>query len=165
MPIRKTDKGWYWGSHGAYPTKAQALAVARAAYAHGYKEEEQMANKTGEFVGTMLHSAVITHIMHLSVKGTGSYAKHKALQEYYEGIPDLVDTVAESIMGCYGEIITGYPAMYGSKESDPLSLMLSLRDYVVSARTEMPQESQIQNEIDNIATLIDSTLYKLRFLA
>jgi len=124
-----------------------------------------MTDRTAEFVGTMLHSAVITHIMHLSVKGTGSYAKHKALQEYYEGIPDLVDSVAESIMGCYGEIITGYPAMYGSKESDPLSLMLSLRDYVVSARTEMPQESQIQNEIDNIASLIDSTLYRLRFLA
>jgi hypothetical protein len=28
----------------------------------------------------------------------------------------------------------------------------------------MPQESNIQNEIDTIATLIDSTIYKLRFL-
>lgn len=165
MPIRKTDKGWWWGSKGAYATKAQALAVARAAYAHGYKEEAEMTDRTAEFVGTMLHSAVITHIMHLSVKGTGSYAKHKALQEYYEEIPELVDTVAESIQGCYGEIITGYPAMYGSNETDPLTYMLKLRDYVVEARQDMPQESQIQNEIDGIATLIDSTLYKLRFLA
>ena len=124
-----------------------------------------MTDRTAEFVGTMLHSAVITHIMHLSVKGTGSYAKHKALQEYYEGIPDLVDSVAESIMGCYGEIITGYPVMYGSNETDPLTYLLSLRDYVVDVRTELPQESQIQNEIDNIASLIDSTLYRLRFLA
>jgi len=37
MPLRKTKAGWYWGSKGAFPTKAQALAVARAAYAHGYK--------------------------------------------------------------------------------------------------------------------------------
>jgi len=28
-----------------------------------------------------------------------------------------------------------------------------------------PQDSELQNEIDNIANLINSTLYKLRFLA
>jgi len=39
MPIRKTDKGWYWGSRGPFTTKAKALAVARAAYAGGYKED------------------------------------------------------------------------------------------------------------------------------
>jgi len=41
MPLRKTKAGWYWGSKGAFPTKAQALAVARAAYAHGYKGEKK----------------------------------------------------------------------------------------------------------------------------
>ena len=40
MPIRKTDKGWYWGSQGPFATKAKALAVARAAYASGYKEQD-----------------------------------------------------------------------------------------------------------------------------
>ena len=40
MPIRKTDKGWYWGSRGPFTTKAKALAVARAAYASGYKEQD-----------------------------------------------------------------------------------------------------------------------------
>jgi uncharacterized protein len=39
MPIRKTDKGWYWGGQGPFLTKAKALAVARAAYANGYKED------------------------------------------------------------------------------------------------------------------------------
>lgn len=164
MPIRKTSAGWFWGSKGPFATKAKAVSVGQAAHASGFKEEMAMSDRTAEFVGTMLHTAVIAHIMHLSVKGTGSYAKHKALQEYYEGIPDLVDTVAESIQGCYGELISGYPAMYGSNESDPLTYLVSIRDYVLDARTDMPQDSQIQNEIDNIATLIDSTLYKLRFL-
>jgi hypothetical protein len=40
MPLRKTKAGWYWGSKGAFPTKAQALAVARAAYVHGYQGDE-----------------------------------------------------------------------------------------------------------------------------
>ena len=161
MPIRKTDKGWYWGSKGAYATKAQALAVARAAYAHGYKEAEQMADKTGEFVGTLLHSAVITHIMHLQSK---SYAEHKALGEYYAGIPDLVDGVAEAIQGCYMQLITDYPASYASVSSTPLDYMTSLQDYVATTRASLPQESNIQNEVDAIATLIDSTIYKLTFL-
>ena len=42
MPIRKTDKGWYWGGKGPFLTKAKALAVARAAYANGYKEQDAL---------------------------------------------------------------------------------------------------------------------------
>ena len=52
MPFRKTDKGWFWGSSGPYPTKTKAIQVARAAHASGYKEESMMENIIGEFVGT-----------------------------------------------------------------------------------------------------------------
>lgn len=38
MPLVKRPDGWHWGSKGPFPTKAQALQMARAAYAHGYKE-------------------------------------------------------------------------------------------------------------------------------
>jgi uncharacterized protein len=37
MPIRRTAKGWYWGSKGPFKTKAKARQVERAAYASGYK--------------------------------------------------------------------------------------------------------------------------------
>ena len=39
MPIRKTSKGWYWGSRGPFKTRAKAAQVAKAAYAHGYKKK------------------------------------------------------------------------------------------------------------------------------
>ena len=39
MPIRKTKKGWKWGSKGPFKTKKKAQQVARAAYASGYKGE------------------------------------------------------------------------------------------------------------------------------
>lgn len=39
MPLVKRKSGWFWGSKGPFPTKDKALAVARAAYAHGYKGE------------------------------------------------------------------------------------------------------------------------------
>jgi len=39
VPIRHTEKGWYWGSKGPFKTKTKALSVQGAAYASGYKGE------------------------------------------------------------------------------------------------------------------------------
>lgn len=165
MPFRQTDKGWYWGSKGPFASKAKAQQVARAAFASGYKGESAMSELTaGKFVGNLLHSATITHFMHLQVTGEGSQAKHLALAAYYEEIVELVDTVAEAVQGCYGELITDYPTTFTTPDTEPLEYMLMLKDYVAEGRKTMPQESNIQNEIDNIASLIDSTLYKLTFL-
>ncbi len=165
MPIRHTDKGWYWGSKGPFPSKDKALQVARAAHASGYQEETEMdKNIIGEFVGTLLHSATITHFMHLQATGEGSFAKHSALGTYYDEIVDLTDAVAEAIQGCYQEIISNYPNMFANVSGEPLDYMLMLKDYVADKRQYLPQNSNIQNEVDTIVTLIDSTIYKLTFL-
>jgi hypothetical protein len=40
MPIRKIKGGYKWGSRPKKPTtKSKAIAIARAAYAHGYKSK------------------------------------------------------------------------------------------------------------------------------
>ena len=41
MPLVKKPSGWFWGSKGPFDSKTKALAVARAAYAHGYNGESQ----------------------------------------------------------------------------------------------------------------------------
>jgi hypothetical protein len=41
MPIRKTKAGYKWGSKGPFKTKRQAVSVARAAYASGYKPKKR----------------------------------------------------------------------------------------------------------------------------
>lgn len=41
MPLVKKQSGWFWGSQGPFDTKAKALAVARAAYASGYKSQSK----------------------------------------------------------------------------------------------------------------------------
>ncbi|CAB4219331.1 hypothetical protein UFOVP1613_50 [uncultured Caudovirales phage] len=116
------------------------------------------------FIGTLLHSATLTHIKHFQVTGEGSDAAHRALADYYEGITDLVDTVAESIQGAYDELITDYPRTYMEVTADPLEYMRALRTYVKESRLLLPQDSEIQNEIDGIASLINSTCYRLGFL-
>ena len=165
MPFKHTDKGWYWGSKGPFTTKQKAIQVAQAAYASGYKDESIM-NKDiiGEFVGTLLHSATIAHIMHLQAVGDGSFAKHSALGSYYDSIVETTDALAEAIQGCTGEIIKSYPPMFGNPATEALDYLKSIREYVIANRDSISDYSNIQNEIDNIMTLLDSTIYKLTFL-
>lgn len=160
MPIRHTDKGWYWGNSGPFKTKAKALAVARAAYSSGYREESTMAQEScAAFVLSLMHSQTNAHILHLQ---TNSYAEHKALQGYYEGIDDLIDSFVEAYQGKYG-IITDYPTEY-NPPLPPVQYLIGLSDYVAGMREELPQDSELQNIVDEIASLIDTTVYKLRFL-
>ena len=108
------------------------------------------------FVATLLHSATNTHFFHWS---TDSYAKHKALGKYYDEIIDLTDDLAEVYMGCY-EKLTKFPNVY-HQPAEPLKYMKSLQKFVAEARKDLPQETPIQNIIDGIAGLIDTTVYKL----
>jgi DNA-binding ferritin-like protein len=108
------------------------------------------------FVATLLHSATNTHFFHWS---TDSFSKHSALAEYYDGIVDLTDTFAESYMGKYGKF-TAFPSVY-HQPKDPIRYMESLQKFVAEARQDLPQDSELQNIIDEIADLINSTTYKL----
>jgi hypothetical protein len=161
MPISKKSDGWYWGSKGPFDTKQKAIQVGQAAHASDFKEAN-MDGVVGTFVSTLLHSATLTHLMHFKSK---SYSEHVALGAYYDEIPELVDGLVESIQGAYETIIDPYPAMFGNgNNDDPLAYMISLRNYVRDYRQQMPQDSEIQNEIDNVANLLNTTVYKLKFL-
>lgn len=113
-----------------------------------------------EFVGQMLHSSTVTHFMHLS---TDSYAEHVALGAYYEQIIELTDDFAEAYQGRY-EKIKDYPTEFHNAK-DPKKYLESMQKFVDESRQELPQETEIQNIIDEISQLIDSTLYKLKFLS
>ncbi len=169
MPIRHTDKGWMWGTKGPFPTKTKALQVARAAHANGYQQEENSMEELdmgacAEFVGALLHSATVTHFYHLQVQGAGADAAHRALAAYYDGIVEAVDAVAESIQGAYDTIIKPYPPMFANSTDEPLAYLKKLRDYVRTKREALPQDSEIQNEVDAVATLINRTCYRLERL-
>lgn len=174
MPFRHTDKGWYWGSQGPFPSKAKALQVAQAAYSRGYKGENNMKDNNydnsyeivddynvEECVMRLLNSATNTHVMHFQTK---SYSVHKALETYYTEIVDLVDTFVESYQGKFG-IIEHYPMDNELPTKEPLQYLISVIDYLKEARPLLPQDTELQNILDEIASLLDSTLYKLRFLS
>lgn len=118
-----------------------------------------------EMVSKLLHSQTQTHIYHLSVKGPGSYATHKALQDYYESIGGLVDGLTESYQGKYG-LLTSYSTgdlnSYTSV-NDVINYFEELNEMIEDSRS-CCEDSFIQNQIDTVQELIFSTVYKLKFL-
>jgi DNA-binding ferritin-like protein len=120
----------------------------------------QMENEASTFVSVLLHSGTNAHLLHWT---TDSYAHHVALGEYYQQIPELVDQLAEAYMGRYGQF-QSFPDDYYLPTDDPVEYMEGIKYFVQDSREVMPDDSEIQNLIDEIAQLIDSTLFKLRFL-
>ena len=108
------------------------------------------------FAATLLHSATNTHFFHWS---TDSFSKHMALGEYYDEIVELTDSFVESYMGKYGKI-TQFPSTY-HQPKEPVSYLKSLQGFVAEARKDLPQDTELQNIIDEIADLINTTVYKL----
>jgi len=115
-------------------------------------------------IGTLMQSRNQAHIYHLQAEGVGSFAAHKALEDYYTGIIDLIDGITESFQGRYG-IVRGYRMTSMIKEDqNPLLYFQGLCKFVETIRTQIPQDSYIQNQVDEIVDLIESTKYKLTFL-
>jgi len=125
----------------------------------------EQKSKNSDFVEMMsllLHSRTQAHTLHLQTK---SFAEHKALNEYYDEIGDLVDGLIESYQGKYS-ILKGYKSYPIDAYKDPSSTINYFKDLCdkVEDLRDCCKESYIQNQIDNVCQLINSTLYKLRFL-
>ena len=114
----------------------------------------------GEFFLVLLHSATVTHILHLQ---SNNYAEHKALQKFYESIVDLTDSLIEAWQG-RNEKIAEYPDAYLGPKLSPLDELRGLSNYIDDNRSIVGNESELQNLVDEIQTLVDSTVYRLAFL-
>lgn len=119
--------------------------------------------KAAEFIGMLFLARDVTHSVHLN---TRSYAKHKALNEFYDNIVGLADTFAEAYQGRYG--LMGPITLSSAKKNSNVVEFLEdqLKDiekarYVLCEKSDTP----LQALIDDIVAEYLSTLYKLRFLS
>ena len=119
--------------------------------------------KMAEFIGCLFLARDVTHSVHLN---TRSYAKHVALQGFYEEIVGLADGLAEAYQGRHGLI--GPIALHSAKKtSNIVEFLQDQLQEIETCRYEVVDKSDtaLQNLIDEIVALYLSTLYKLRFLA
>lgn len=116
-----------------------------------------------DFIGQMFLARDVAHSVHLN---TRSYAKHKALQKFYEGIVDLADGLSEAYQGRHG--LMGPITLHSAKKSNNIIEFLedSLAQ-IEASRYEVIDKSDtaLHNLVDGIVELYLSTLYKLKFLA
>jgi len=119
--------------------------------------------KCAEFIGMMFLARDVTHSVHLN---TRSYAKHKALQKFYENIIDLADGFAESYQGRHG-LIGPIGLQSAKKTTNVIEFLESQLEEIEKCRYEVCEKTDtpLQNLIDGIIELYLSTLYKLRFLS
>ena len=119
--------------------------------------------KAAEFVGLMFLGRDVAHSVHLN---TRSFAKHMALQGFYEGIVDLADKFAETYQGKYG-LIGGITLQSAKKTANIVEFLQDQMDEIEANRYKVVDKdcTALHNIIDEIVGLYLSTLYKLRFLA
>jgi hypothetical protein len=140
--------------------KCKKGAIMKKIYSINEAEMPVPVVTIGEFFIKLLNASTNGHILHLQTK---SYAEHKALQNYYEGLPDAIDSIIEGYQGAYQTIIE-YPAMYDAPKSNALDEVTSIRDFIVANRAVIGPYTSLQNEVDTLLNLVESTMYKLTFL-
>lgn len=122
-----------------------------------------------ETAAMLAHAQALTtsmHQLHLKITGPGSYAAHKALGEFYEAMPGLVDTVAEQYQGAREKLLElpVVPAYKCGSVQEAISHMKELYTEVVDLQKIMPF-SEVTNQLDEVKSLISATKYKLMFLS
>ena len=121
---------------------------------------DDLETALGEFALTLLHAVTNTHIIHWKIIDKSDPA-HRALGAFYDSLQGKVDKVVESIMGKYQCNLSINPNYYPPSDS-PMDELSMLSDYVMEARNTLPPDSEIQNLIDEIQDLINTTRYMLR---
>jgi hypothetical protein len=115
------------------------------------------------FIGNLFLARDVAHSVHLN---TRSFAKHSALNQFYDGIVDLADKFAEAYQGRHGLI--GPISLSSARKTANVTAFLedSLAEIEKSRYSVCDRsDTALQNIIDEIVGLYLSTLYKLKFLA
>lgn len=112
-----------------------------------------------KFVSLLMHTRTQAHEFHLQ---TRSYAIHKALEDYYTAIVPLLDAYTEAYQGKYGIIKRYYnfPVVKGASKRTVVQYFRLVREEVLKYRTGL-RDTYLQAGVDDVLTLVNSTLYKL----
>lgn len=114
-----------------------------------------------EYFGTLLQSVTEAHKKHLM---TGKYSDHKALNEFYDEMPDLVDALIEHYQGENGKV-ENLKNVIEAEGKDAVAYLEELLKFTKKGRNELfDDDSAILSDVDDIIGQIDSTLYQLKEL-
>lgn len=118
--------------------------------------------KCADFVGTLFLARDVAHSVHLN---TRSFAKHSALNSFYDEIVELADKFAEAYQGRHG-LIGPISLMSAKKTTNIVEFLEDSMADIEKMHYEVVEKTDtaLQNIIDEIVGLYLSTIYKLKFL-
>ena len=144
----------------------QGTEVVKTEQPEPQPQEGENAGSAVALFSKLFESREMAHIYHLQVNGEqGSHAAHTALNEYYDGILDLIDTLIETYQGQHG-IVDGYETIdtNETRTKEKIAYFEELVEFVKHGRKSISAEdTHLQNIIDEVVALIYRTLYKLKF--
>ena len=106
-----------------------------------------------KFIGALFQSRDMMHIAHLQ---TTSFAEHKALNGYYDGILDLTDSFTEKYFGRNKRVDFVIPE---AKNMDAVAHMKDMEKMIEAERGNY--SSDLQNIMDEMLGLVHETMYLL----
>jgi hypothetical protein len=114
----------------------------------------------GKFIALLLLSRDTAHRQHWN---TESYAVHKTLNEFYDNILDITDSLIEKYQGRYGRVEVPTLEEKDTYSKDPITVLKKHLDWLEKARYEAvpKQDTALQNIIDEIVGQYLETLYLL----
>jgi DNA-binding ferritin-like protein len=146
------------------PRMLKRDAVSYASYSSA-SSVGSIDTMTASCVSELMNAATSIHKLHLKVKGTGSYAAHKALNELYDALPGHADNLAEGYQGAAEKLLDYKEVAPRSLDTvdDGLDYIREMIKMVSGLQAKMPY-SEIVNELDTVKSTLNSTKYKLLFL-
>jgi hypothetical protein len=122
-------------------------------------------NMTAACSTEMMNAAVSFHRLHLKIKGDGSYAAHKALGDFYDGLHDFADTLVEGYQGTTEKLLAykDMPIRTLDTVADAVAYLRDMYNSINKLQGMMPY-SEIVNNLDLVKDAINSAKYKLLFL-
>lgn len=113
-----------------------------------------------EIIGVMFMSRTYAHMAHLK---TGSFSQHKALNEFYDGVVDLADSLAEASQGLFGRLDIPFVDMMDSV-TEPIKGIENQAAKIKQLGSTC-SEPYLGNILQEIEALYRKTLYLLKELS
>lgn len=121
--------------------------------------------ETAQLAADLMALSTSMHKLHLKITGAGSYAVHKALNEFYDEMPDKVDAFVEQYQGAREKLLDiPESSTMCNTVQEALAHMRMLYERTTALQALMPF-SEVTNQLDEVKSLISSTKYKLMFLS
>ena len=119
--------------------------------------KENPMNSPLKFIGRLFELRDAAHVEHLKTK---SFSAHSALNGFYDELLDLADGFVESYQGKHGIVNIEIKPV---SPDNFLTFLEEFAKYVENSR-EVFKDEFLKNQVDEIASLAYSTIYKLTYL-